>query len=113
MVQQTDLQLAHNQGLMRRWPVDHALRHESFLLGVGADRPQFAADARMTISTVSRTTHEILPLPPLIAKTLLGITKAKKRIKKELGICVALGRPTRETTRLYWPTSEALDDVSL
>ena len=33
---------------------------------------------------------KLFPLPPPLLKTLLGVTKAKKRIKKELGITAAM-----------------------
>jgi hypothetical protein len=38
--------------------------------------------------------HEVLPLTPPSLKTLLGVTKVKKEIKKELGI-TALLKPLR------------------
>ena len=41
--------------------------------------------------------HETLSLPPSLFITLFGVTKAKKRVKKELGITDAL-KPFRAWT---------------
>jgi hypothetical protein len=38
----------------------------------------------------SEEAHEILPLPPPLCKNLLGITRAKKEVKKELGVTEAM-----------------------
>jgi hypothetical protein len=48
----------------------------------------------------AKVTHEILSLPPPSMKTPLGVTSAKKRIKKDLAI-KALLKPVR-----CWPNQK-------